>query len=50
MGPAFGVVLALGAHQVALHCFWRFDHGQQALGPVADRGIRQQASDQIQLP
>ena len=31
MGPAFGIVLALGAKQVGIHRFRRFDHGQQSL-------------------
>jgi fumarate hydratase class II len=28
---AFGIVLALGPHQVGIHRFRRFDHGQQSL-------------------
>lgn len=36
MRPAFGVVLALGTDQVALHRFRLFDQGQQALVGIRD--------------
>jgi hypothetical protein len=50
MDQGFGDGLALGPQQVALRRHWRFDHGQQALGPSSVHRIRQQALDRVQLP
>jgi len=50
LGPAFGIVLALGPQQVGLHRLRRLDQGQQASRSRREGAISKQSAHQAVLP